>query len=331
MVGRHAEVGLFGFGSYVPARVMTNDDWAELIDTSDEWIAARTGIRRRHIAAECETTVDLAVNAALDALEQSGMAAEDLNEVVVATDTPEMLVPDTASFLQHRLRARGVPSYTLGGSGCAGFLQALGIASSRVQCGCGPILIVGVELLSRMVAWNDRNTSVLFGDAAGAVIIGAGQGRASISNVMSGTEGGHEDSLALPIGGTRHPFSLLAAQAGLPQKAVMKGREVFRHAVHWMAQGARRVLESAGLTWSDVALVIPHQANLRIIESMAKALEIAMDKVFVNVHEYGNTGSASIPLALSEAVRGGAIRSGDIVLLTSFGAGYHWAAAILRF
>lgn len=324
-------IGLLGVGAYVPSRVMTNDDWASLVDTSDEWITARTGIKRRRIAADDQTTVDLALAAAIDAVERSTVRVEDLDEIVVATDTPEMAVPDTASFLQHRLGARGVPSYTLGGSGCAGFLQALGIARSRIQCGVGPILIVGVELLSRLIGWNDRNTSVLFGDGAGAVIMGPARGCPTVLSVVSGTVGGHAGSLALEAGGTRHPFSLQMAQADLHRRVVMNGREVFKHAVHWMGEAARRVLADAGVCLNQVALVIPHQANLRIIEATAKSLELPMDRFFVNVSEYGNTGSASIPIALSEAVQSGRIPPGGIVLLTSFGAGYHWAAALLQF
>jgi len=322
---------ILGMGAYLPARIMTNQDWTQYVDTSDDWITSRTGIKRRRIAAGDQTTVDLAEAAARNALADAGLRPDQVDEIIVATDTPEMPVPDTASFLQHRLQAREVASYTLGGSGCSGFLQAMSIATSRTQCGAGTILVVGVELLTRMISWRDRNTAVLFGDAAGSVIVGSAAGFARIVTVLAGTIGGHADALALEVGGTKHPFSLEAAQAGLHQRAVMKGREVFKYAVHWMGEAALRVLREAGMSLKDVALVIPHQANLRIIEALAKALQVPLERVFINVHEYGNTGSASIPLALWEASKSGRIRRGDIVLLTSFGAGFHWAAALLQF
>jgi len=331
MAGADRCVNLRALGCYLPSRVMTNDDWAQFVDTSDEWITARTGIKRRRIAADDETTVTLAAAAARDALARHRISAGDIDEIIVATDTPEVYVPDTASFLQHCIGARGVPSYTLGGSGCTGFVQALDIAVSRVRSGTDTLLIAGVELLTRIVSWRDRNTCVLFGDGAGAIVVGAAPGFGRVLHVVCGTAGGNAGFLGIEVGGTRHPFSLEAARQGLHQRATLHGREVFRSAVHWMSEAAHRVLQESGTSLGDVALFIPHQANLRIIEAVAKSLALPADRCFVNLGEYGNTGSASIPIALWEARETGRIRGGDLVLVTAFGAGYHWGAALLQF
>jgi 3-oxoacyl-[acyl-carrier-protein] synthase-3 len=324
-------IGLLGLGAYVPERVMTNEDWAAYVDTSDAWITERTGIKRRRIAADGESTADLAVAAARRALADAGLGAADVDEIVVATDTPEVYIPDTASFVQHRLGAREVPAYDLAGSGCAGFLQGLDVARSRVATGTGRVLVVGVELLSRLMNWRDRNTCVLFGDAAGAAVVGRGEGAAEILAAVAGTDGSRADILSLEAGGTRVPFNLASAEAGLHHRVVMKGSEVFREAVGRMSEAAARVLAKAGVAARELALVVPHQANLRILQATAKALELPFEKLYVNVQEYGNTGSASIPLALSEARAEGRIARGDLVLLTSFGAGFHWAATLVRF
>ena len=324
-------IGVLGLGAYVPDRVMTNDEWAEHVDTSDEWITARTGIKTRRVAAEDQTTVDLAAAAAERALEDAGMAIEEINEIIVATDTPEVYIPDTASYLQNRLGAREVPAFDLAGSGCAGFILGLDVARSRVQTGDQKILLVGVELLTRLMDWKDRATCVLFGDAAGAAVIGAGKGAAEILGFTAGTDGTQAEILGLEAGGTRAPFTLEGAQRRDHKKVVMKGREVFREAVTRMGAAAKEVLAQADAVVDDVKLVIPHQANLRIINAVQKALAVPDDKMYVNVQHYGNTGSASVPLALWEARNEGRIDPGDLVLLTAFGAGFHWAAALLRF
>jgi 3-oxoacyl-[acyl-carrier-protein] synthase III len=323
-------VCVLALGAYAPARVMTNEEWSAHVATSGEWIAARTGIERRHFAAEHETTADLAAAAARSALEQARLGPEDIDEIIVTTDTPEVHVPDTAAFVQHRLGAREVPAYDLAGSGCAGFLQGLDVARSRVHSGVGRVLVIGVELLSRMFDWSDRNTAVLFGDGAGAMILGFGEG-AEILGVVAGTDGSRTGILGIEVGGTLHPFSLEAAEQRRHLHITMKGREVFKEAVRRMTAACQQVLQKTGLTTADVDLLVPHQANLRIIEAVGKALALPMERVFVNVQEYGNTGSASVPLALWEAQRTQRIRPGDRVLLTSFGAGFHWAAVLLRF
>ena len=330
-VARGDRVGLLGLGAYVPQRVMENAEWADYVDTSDEWITQRTGIKRRHIAAPDESTVDLAAAAARRALADAGIGPAEVDEIIVATDTPEVYLPDTASFVQHRLGTRHVPAYDLGGSGCAGFLQALDVACSRVRSGRERVLVVGVEVLTRLMNWQDRNTCVLFGDAAGAAVVGRGPEAREVLAAVAGTDGSRWDILTLETGGTRLPFSLEGARQDLHHRIVMKGREVFKEAVSRMSEAAREVLAKAGRQMAEVSLVIPHQANLRIIEAVGKALGVAPERVFVNVQDYGNTGSASVPLALTQARDGGRIAPGDLVLLTSFGAGFHWAAALVEF
>jgi len=323
-------IGILGLGAYAPERVMENDEWSRYLDTSDEWIRTRTGIERRRIAADEETTASMAVHAARRALADAAVEPEELDEIVVATDTPEVYIPDTASFVQNLLGAREVPAYDLAGSGCAGFLQALDVARSRVLSGQRRVLVVGVELLSRLMDWSDRSTAVLFGDAAGAAVMGETEGPGELIAAVAGTDGSRWDILTLEAGGTRLPFHSVSARDA-HNSIVMKGREVFREAVARMSQAAQQVLEKAGQAMADVALVVPHQANLRIIRAVGKALGVAKERVFVNVQSYGNTGSASVPLALAEARSAGRIHPGDLVLLTSFGAGFHWAATLVRF
>ncbi len=326
------KIGLVSVAAYVPERVMTNDEWTRYVDTSDQWITERTGIKRRRVAADHQTTADLALEAARRALDRAGLTPGDIDEIIVATDTPEVYIPDTASFIQHRLGAREIPAYDLGGSGCAGFVQALDVACSRVRSGKERVLVIGVELLTRLMNWYHRETCVLFGDAAGAAVVGRlDGGGGEVLAVVAGTDGSRSEILTVVCGGTRIPFTLEAARQNLQREVVMKGREVFKEAVGRMTQAAHQVLAKAGLSLQDVALVVPHQANLRIIEAVGKALDLVREKVFVNVQDYGNTGSASVPLALAQAWESGRIRPGDLVLLTTFGAGFHWAAALVRF
>ena len=322
---------IVGFGGYVPERVMTNEDWSKLVDTTDEWITSRTGIKERRFAADDESTLDLAAFAAERALKDAGLTADDIDEIIVATDTPEVYTPDTASLLQHRLGCRNVPTYDLGGSGCAGFVQGLDVARARIHFDPKRILVVGVELISRLINWEDRATSVLFGDAAGAVVMHPGNGQAEVLAVIAGTDGSKADILTLQTGGTRYPFTADAAARGDHQRLDMNGREVFREAVHRMSGVVEEVLEQIGKRLEDVALIVPHQANKRIIDAVGKKLGASENQVYVNVDRYGNTGSASVPLALWEANEQGLIKEGDLVVLTAFGAGFHWAAAALQF
>lgn len=324
-------IGILGLGAYVPERVMTNEEWAQYVDTSDEWITTRTGIKNRRIAADDQTTVTLAAEAAQVALEDAGITIEGIDEIIVATDTPEVKLPDTASYLQSLLGAREIPAYDLAGSGCAGFVLGLDVARSRAATGGKKVLLVGVEMLTRLVSWHDRTTAVLFGDAAGAAVVGTGEGAVEMLSFTAGTDGSRADILSLETGGTRAPFSVEAAQRGDHKKLVMNGREVFKEAVSRMGTASKNVLTEAGIDVSELALVIPHQANLRIINALQKSLGIDDDQLYVNVQDYGNTGSASVPLALWEARQQGLVKRGDLVLLTAFGAGFHWAAMVLRF
>ncbi|MDE2805718.1 MAG: beta-ketoacyl-ACP synthase 3 [Gemmatimonadota bacterium] len=324
-------IGLLGLGIHLPERVMTNDEWAEYVDTSDEWIVERTGIRTRRIAGREESTADLALAAAQAALADCALEPADIDEIVLATDTPEVFIPDTAAYVQARLGVGHIPCYDLAGSGCAGFVLALDIARSRTLADGRRVLVIGVELLTRLMDWQDRNTCVLFGDAAGAAVVGAGPGAVEIVAATAGTDGSKSDILGVEAGGTRLPITVERVQQGLHKLVVMEGREVFREAVGRMSQVSLQVLEKAGVSMDDVALVVPHQANLRILNAVARRLDIPEARVFMNVQEYGNTGSASVPVALWEARDQGRIKPGDLVLLTAFGAGFHWAAALLRF
>lgn len=322
---------ILGFGGYVPERIMTNDDWAAIVDTSDEWITSRTGIKERRFAAEDEATLDLAANAAEVALKDAGLVAADIGEIIVATDTPEVYTPDTASFMQHRLGCDNIPSYDLGGSGCAGFVQALDVARARIAFSPRNVLVVGVELISRLISWKERETCVLFGDGAGAVVVGPGDGGPQLLDVVAGTDGSKTDILTLSTGGTRNPFTAETAASGAHQHLEMNGREVFKQAVARMSGAVDDVLEHIGRTIDDVKLVIPHQANKRIIDAVGKKLRLREGQAFVNVDKFGNTGSASVPLALWQAREQGLIEEGDLVALTAFGAGFHWAAAAIQF
>lgn len=320
-----------GFGGYVPSRVMTNADWAELIDTTDEWIIQRTGIRERRIAAEDEATLDLAANAAILAITDAGLTPDDIGEVIVATDTPEVYTPDTAAFLQHRLGIGNVPSFDLGGSGCAGFVQALDVARARVAVHPKHVLVVGVELITRLLDWSDRSIAVLFGDGAGAVILSPGQGQAELLDVVAGTDGSKTGILTLATGGTRKPFTVETAAAGDHQRLEMNGAEVFKNAVRRMSGAVNELLVRIDRPLSDVSMVVPHQANRRIIDAISNRMRIDESVMYVNIDRFGNTGSASVPLALWEARSTGQIGDGDLVILTAFGAGFHWAAAALQF
>ena len=322
---------IMGFGGYVPERVVSNDDWAKLVDTSDEWITQRTGIKRRRFAADGETTLSLAAAAAVKAIDDAGITVDDIDEIVIATDTPEMMTPDTAALLQHRIGCRNIPCYDLGGSGCAGFVQALDVARARITVDPKNILVVGVELISRMISHEDRATAVLFGDGAGAVVLGPNKARAEVLDVVSGTDGEYAEILTLAAGGTRNPFNRESLLSGDYNRVIMDGRRVFTEAVRRMSEAASEVLERIGRVKDEVALVIPHQANLRIIDAVRKKIDIAKEKVYVNVHEYGNTGSATVPFAMYEAIEKGVIKTGDLVVLTAFGAGFHWAAAAVQF
>lgn len=322
---------ILGFGGYAPERVITNDDWASWVDTTDEWITQRSGIKERRFAADDESTMTLAADAAAVALKDADLTPDDIDEVVVATDTPEMMTPDTAALVQNRLGCRQVPTYDLGGSGCAGFVQAIDVASSRIAVEPKKILVIGVELISRMISMKDRATAVLFGDGAGAVVMGPDEGRAEILGVVSGTDGSAAEILTLAAGGTRNPFNEDSLRSGDYNRLIMDGRRVFTEAVRRMSEAASDVLAKVGRSVSEVKLIIPHQANKRIIDAVRKKMGVAAESVYVNVDRFGNTGSATVPFAMWEAVRDNKIGEGDLVVLTAFGAGFHWSAAAVQF
>ena len=322
---------ILGFGGYAPPHVVTNDDWARTLDTSDEWITQRTGIKRRRHAGPDETTMTMAAEAAANALKDADLTPADVDEIVLATDTPEMMTPDTAALVQNRLGCRNIPTYDLGGSGCAGFVQALDVARSRIIVDPKKILVIGVELISKMISHEDRATAVLFGDGAGAVVMGPEAGRAEVLGVVSGTDGSAAEILTLAAGGTRNPFNAQSLASGDYNRLVMDGRRIFVEAVTRMSEAATDVLAKIGRSLSEVNLVIPHQANLRIIEAVRKKLGLDEEAVYVNIEEYGNTGSATVPFAMWEAVDKGRVAQGDLVILTAFGSGFHWAAAAVQF
>ncbi len=326
-----ATSALLGLGGYVPARIVTNEDWSRLVGTTDEWIRTRTGIERRRFAADDESTADLAEKAARVALGDARLEGSDLDEIIVATDTPEVYTPDTAAFLQTRLGAGNVPAFDLGGSGCAGWIQAIDVARARIALDPKRILVVGVELISRLISWKERETCVLFGDAAGAVVMGPPGNGPELLDVVSGTDGSKAGILTLLAGGTRIPFTQETIDSGAYRHLTMDGREVFREAVKRMSTAVREVVDKIGGALSDVALVVPHQANQRIIDAITKVLGVETDRVYSNIANYGNTGSATVPFALWEAREVGRIQPGDLVVLTAFGAGFHWAAAAIRF
>lgn len=322
---------ILGFGGYVPERVMTNDDWAQLVDTSDEWLVQRTGIRERRIAAPDQTTLDLCELAAIDAMKSAGLGPDDIGEVIIATDTPEARIPDTASYVQHRLGLGEIPAFDLGGSGCAGFVLGLDVARSRIAISPKNVLVIGAELISRLIAQDDRAVSVLFGDGAGAVIVGPGSEPPFIIDAVAGTDGSMTDILKLDIGGSRRPFGEEVLASGEYNRLIMDGGQVFRHAVKRMSGSVETVLGRIGKSIDDVALIVPHQANQRIIDAIGKRLHVDLDRVYVNLDRLGNTGSGSVPIALWEAHAAGRISPGDLVILTAFGAGFHWASAAVQF
>ena len=316
-----------GTGSYLPEKVLTNDDLAKFVDTSDEWIAARTGIRQRHVAAEGETTGDLAYQAALRALEAAGVDASELDLIVLGTTTPDLVFPSTACLLQHRLGANGCPAFDVNAA-CSGFVYALSVADKFIRSGAAKTaLVVGAETLTRMVDWSDRSTCVLFGDGAGAVVLKA-DAETGILNTHLHADGGKKELLWNPVG-VSVGFKPGEHNAGV--RILMAGNEVFKHAVKALDSVVEETLEANGLDRHDIDWLIPHQANLRIIEATAKRLEMPMERVVVTVDKHGNTSSGSVPLALDAAVRSGSIQRGQLVLLEAFGGGFTWGSALLRY
>jgi 3-oxoacyl-[acyl-carrier-protein] synthase-3 len=316
-------IGVLGIGSHAPERIMTNDELAAMVDTSDAWIASRTGIRERRIAGEGEGSADLGVRAAERALASAGMDACDVGLLVAATASPDYYFPATASIIGDRLGAGGAPGYDLSAA-CTGFIYALAQAYSQLAAGMADTaLVIGTEVFSRLLDWSDRSTCVLFGDGAGAVVLGRGANGRGLVSFELGSDGKGGDLLSVPAAGHR-------AEPAEPPYVVMNGPQVYKFATTVVVESAQRALHAAGLTVADVDVFVPHQANLRIIEHAARRLGIPDERVFTNVDRYGNTSAASIPICLDEAYRAGRVRRGDVVLMVGFGGGLSWGSCILE-
>jgi 3-oxoacyl-[acyl-carrier-protein] synthase-3 len=322
---------ILGTGAYAPARVLTNTELALTIDTSDEWIVSRSGIRERHIAAPGEMTSDMAVHAARLALADAKLQPADIDLLVIATITPDMPMPATACSVQHKLGLSTSTACFDLNAACSGFIYALDTACAMIGSGrYRHALVIGVEKLSSIVDWTDRTTCVLFGDGAGAAVIGASfRPAVGLIGAKLGSYGDCVDLLCIPAGGSNTPAST-ASLASRDHFLKMKGKEVFKYAVRGMEEAARDILEQHGIAANQINLVIPHQANRRIIESIAQYLELPMERFFVNLDRYGNTSAASIPIALDEARRAGRINPGDLTLLVAFGAGLTYGSALIR-
>ncbi len=323
-------VRIAGTGSYLPERIMTNRELEESVDTSDEWITSRTGIRERRIAKDGEYTSHLASEAARRALEQAGVAAAEIELIIVATITPDTLTPATACYVQQQIGSLKAVAFDVSAA-CSGFLYAMEFARHAVGAGAfRNALIIGAEKLSAFVDWNDRNTCVLFGDGAGAaVLLPSTNGGGKILSSTLGTDGAQAELLNIPGGGSACP-ALPGTAPVKPAVLSMQGREVFKHAVNAMRQAAIDGIAAAGLTIADIDLIIPHQANLRIIDAIVERLDFDRDNVFINLDKYGNTSAAAVAIALDEANRQGRIKPGDRILLVAFGAGLTWASAVIE-
>jgi 3-oxoacyl-[acyl-carrier-protein] synthase-3 len=318
-----------GWGKYAPAKVLTNFDLEKMVETSNEWILERTGIRERRIAAPEETASTMSVEAAKQALSRAGISPQDLDLIILATSSPDYHLPAAASLVQDMLGAKYVPAFDLR-AGCTGFLYALAVATQFIATGAyRNILVIGTEIISKFIDWTDRNTCVLFGDAAGAVVLQPSDYPTGVISFLLGSDGSQADALIAYGGGSKYPFS----QEVLDRKLNyirMDGPRVFKFAVRVMVQSVREIMASSGLLPDEVSLIIPHQANIRIIQAAAKELGIPMEKFYINLDRYGNTSAASIPVALCEAIEEGRIKDGDNIIMVSFGAGLTWGACAVK-
>jgi 3-oxoacyl-[acyl-carrier-protein] synthase-3 len=319
---------ILGTGAYFPEKVLTNADLEKMIDTSDEWIRARTGIKERRVSGKNEPTSELAYKASIKALEDAGILPEQIDLIIIATMTPDMLVPSTACFLHKKLGlTNSVPSFDLSAA-CSGFIYGISVSKAFIESGLYKmILLVGAEELTKFTDWTDRNTCVLFGDGAGAMILSASEENDNVLSVFLGADGSYSDLLFLPACGTAC-YETANGENGHTIK--MQGKEVFKSAVPKMALAAEKALSFSGKELKDIKLFIPHQANMRIIEAVAKKIGVSMDRVFVNVHKTGNISAATTITALDEAIKTGRLQKGDIAELMAFGSGFTWGATVIR-
>jgi 3-oxoacyl-[acyl-carrier-protein] synthase-3 len=320
---------IVGTGSYVPERILSNADLEKIVETSDEWIVTRTGIRERRIAAESETTSDMAAKAAQAALENAGVAAEEVDMIIVATITPDMFFPSTACFVQTRIGAFKAVCFDVSAA-CSGFLYALEIARQFIGTGAmKTILVIGAEKLSTIVNWTDRNTCVLFGDGAGAAVLRHRPGSRGILSSVNGSDGRYAEILQIPGGGCKFPVTAENADQRL-NTIQMNGKETYKQAVTAMLNAGQTALEQAGVPVENVACFIPHQANLRIIEAIASRMNVSMDRFMINLDRFGNTSAAAVAIALDEAARTGRMKRGDTILMVVFGGGLTWASTAVE-
>jgi 3-oxoacyl-[acyl-carrier-protein] synthase-3 len=325
----HRSASVIGTGSYAPQRVLSNAELEKMVETNDEWIVSRTGIRERRIADASESTSDLAAAAARAAMENAGIEAAEIDLIIVATVTPDMFFPSTACFVQTKIGATRAACFDVSAA-CSGFLFAMDIARQFIATGThNTVLVIGADKLSTIVDWTDRNTCVLFGDGAGAAILRHKEGSNGILATHMGSDGAYAEILYIPGGGCLNPITAENAAQGI-NTIKMNGRETYKQAVTSMLSAANIALQAANLTSDDLACIIPHQANLRIIEAIADRMKVPMDRFLVNLDRYGNTSAAAVAIALDEANRTGRMKSGDRILLVVFGGGLTWASSVIE-
>ncbi len=324
----NTKAGILGVGSYLPEKIISNFDLEKIMDTSDEWIRTRTGIKERRVADVNEATSDLATKAALNAIKDANLTPEDIDLIIVATITPDMIFPSTACLVQANIKATKAACFDLEAA-CSGFIYGMTVAKQFIETNTYKhVLVIGAEALSRILDYEDRSTAILFGDGAGAVVMGS-VNEGGVLSTNLGSDGNGKDYLNIPAGGSKNPTSEETLKNRL-HYVKMAGNDVFKFAVRIMQDASIKCVESANLDIQDIDYLIPHQANIRIIEASAKRLKLNMDKVYVNLDRYGNMSAASIPVALDEAYREGKIKKGDNIVLVGFGGGLTWGASVVR-